>query len=495
MLENLFDDKGSDLRFDNIKMQSYYPLESLTQASQMSFSLPPFLGPNAYLPNKLLIQIGLRLTTEAGNTIAATKRVSPINNIIHSLFKSVRVWVGETLITPNADNYHYKSFLTDYLSMDGFAKYTWMTAAGWNQDSYGRTLANQTSTHNRGFENRRKLFRNADDTAYLNEIVYLTARPHTDFLSTESWLIPGLGLRFEFQFASNDFLIQVPKADTGKYKLTIANACLMCPVAQLSANLFQSINRKLNAGHDAKMYYTRSEVTHKTIGQTSSYVERLFAGQPLPSRIVIGLVPTTSYYGTVHTTPYFFARTFCQEMVGENEQAPPPRNDPPQEAGTSRFFGRRNSKTSTNQQQRDGDPDAEEEDFEILGCDTGPFVKKVSMTLNGESLDGYVEHSATRRHDISNYMRLQYYQGFTSSGTGNNATYDEFMHGYYFLYFDLTTSLQAGLNDLIPAVRQGNLLLKIQFSAQLPIEVTLILYAEYPSLMRMDKNRQISLSY
>ncbi len=92
-------------------------------------------------------------------------------------------------------------------------------------------------------------------------------------------------------------------------------------------------------------------------------------------------------------------------------------------------------------------------------------------------------------------MRLQYYQDFTSSGTGNNATYDEFMHGYYFLYFDLTTSLQAGLNDLIPAVRQGNLLLKIQFSAQLPIEVTLILYAEYPSLMRMDKNRQISLSY
>ncbi len=259
-------------------MQTYFPLESLTQATQMSFNLPPFLGPNSYLPNKLLMRIGLRLTTASGGTIAAGKRVAPINNIFHSLFKSLRVWVGETPITQNADNYHYKSFMIDYLSMDGFAKYTWMSGAGWNQDSYGRTLANQTSTHNRGFENRRKLFRNVDDTAYLNEIIYLTARPHTDFLSSESWIIPGIGLKFEFHFSSNEFLIQVPKADTAKYKLTIENACLMCPVAQLSANLYQSINRKLNGGHNARMYFTKSEVTHKTIGQTSSYVERLFPG-------------------------------------------------------------------------------------------------------------------------------------------------------------------------------------------------------------------------
>ena len=468
-------------------MQTFFPLESLNQATQMSFNMPPFLGPNAYLPNKLLMRVGVRLTTATGATIAAGKRVSPVNNIMHSLFKSARVWVGETPITPNADNYHYKSFITDYLSMDGFAKYTWMSGAGWNQDSYGRTLANQTSTHNRGFENRRKLFRNEDDTAYLKEIVYFTGRPHTDFLSSQSWLIPGLGLRFEFQFSSNDFLIQVPKTDTAKYKLTIENACLMCPVAQLSANLYQSINRKLNAGHDARMYYTRSEVTHKTIGQTSSYVERLFAGAPLPARIVIGLVPTTSYFGTTHTTPYYFGRVFCGEMVAENDEMPPPPAQP--EGGTSTsFFGRRNSKTSTPQEEDD-------EELELLGCDTGPFVEKVTMTLNGESLDGYVEHSATRRHDLSTYMRLQYYQGFTSSGTGNNATYDEFMHGYFFLYFDLTTSLEAGLNDLIPAVRQGNLVLKIQFSAQLPIELTLILYAEYPTLIKMNKNRQISMSY
>ncbi len=178
-------------------------------------------------------------------------------------------------------------------------------------------------------------------------------------------------------------------------------------------------------------------------------------------------------------------------VSGNEEMGFPPPPPPPQEPGSSRFFGRRNSKSSTNQQEQEQD----DEELEILGCDTGPFVEKVTMTLNGESLDGYAEHSATRRHDISNYMRLQYYQGFTSSGTGNNATYDEFMHGYFFLYYDLTTSLQAGLNDLVPAVRQGNLLLKIQFSSQLPIELTLLIYAEYPSLLLMDKNRQISVSY
>ncbi len=479
------------MRYDSIKMQNFQPVESLTNASSMSFNLPRFLGPSAYIPGNMMLKLAVKLESNTSQTIAAEKRVSPINNILHSCFRSLRVYVGETLVSKSAENYNFKAYMIDYLSYDGFAKYSWMVGNGWYQDSFGHTLAQQTDTNNSGFENRRKLFRNDADDAYVKESVTFVGRLHTDFNSTQTALLPGMGLRIELGFATNEFLIQVPAADSSsKYKLTITNATLMCPVAQLTPDLYRRIEHRLQK-EAAKLYFNRAEVTNKSIPKTKLYEQQLFPGAPLPSRFILAFVPTEAYFGTITSNPYYFARKFSELMT---QQA---------HAGSASHAGGHAISASSSGsiyqrlrgQSQGSLPNQQEDGFEILQCGDEVFIQNVTVRLNGESLDGFDDGNATCRHAMGNFIRLHYYQGFVNSRTGNNATYEEFLHGFYFLYFDLSTAAQAGLEFVVPAVRQGNLHLQIIFSDTLPIEVTLLIYAEYPTLMTMDKNRQIALSY
>ncbi len=466
------------MRYDSIKMQSFQPLESLSNASSMSFNLPRFLGPSAYIPGNMLLKLSVKLETEAGAVVPPGKRVSPVNNILHSCFRSLRVYVADTLISKSSENYNFKAYMIDYLSYDGFAKYSWMVGNGWYQDSFGHNLAQQTDTNNSGFENRRKLFRNDEDDAYLKESVSFIARLHTDFNNTQSALLPGMGLKVDLGFATNKFLLQVPDADsTSQYKLTITNATLMCPVAQLTPDLYRRLEHRL-VKETAKMYFNRAEVTNKSIGKTKLYEQQLFPGASLPSRFILAFLPTTAYFGTITSNPYYFARAFTSAM--QNQPQVGSANNAGSSASGSGIF------SSLRGQQ---------DDFEILQQGNEIFIENVSVRLNGESLDGFEDGNATHRHAMGHFLRLHYYQGFVTSRTGNNATYEEFLHGFYFLYYDLSTAAQAGLEYVIPAVRQGNLHLQVMFSDTLPIELTMLVYAEYPSLMTMDKNRQIGLSY
>ncbi len=478
IIDAYFQGRPVDMRYDSVKMQSFQPLESLSNASSVSFNLPRFLGPSAYIPGNMLLKLAVKLETGASQVIPAGKRVSPINNIIHSCFRSLRVYVGDTLISKSSENYNFKSYMIDYLSYDGFAKYSWMVGNGWYQDSFGHTLAQQTDTNNSGFENRRKLFRNDEDDAYIKESVTFVARLHTDFNNTQSALLPGMGLKVDLGFATNEFLLQVPEADSAnKYKLTITNATLMCPVAQLTPDLYRRLEHRL-VKESAKIYFNRAEVTNKSISKTKLYEQQLFPGAPLPSRFILAFVPTSAYFGTITSNPYYFARTFS-ELTASQQQVAGGNASTSGTSGSGLFSSLR----------------GQNDDFEVMQGDDHVFIENVTVRLNGESLDGFDDGNATRRHAMAHFLRMHYYQGFVTSRTGNNATYEEFLHGFYFLYYDLSTASQAGLEYVIPAVRQGNLHLQVIFSDTLPVEVTLLVYAEYPTLMTMDKNRQIALSY
>ena len=69
------------------------------------------------------------------------------------------------------------------------------------------------------------------------------------------------------------------------------------------------------------------------------------------------------------------------------------------------------------------------------------------------------------------------------------------MNGFFFAYYDLSTSAQSNMDFIIPAVRQGNLHIEVKFSKGTPHEITMLLFAEYPTLIKVDKHRQIRMSY
>ncbi len=275
-------------------------------------------------------------------------------------------------------------------------------------------------------------------------------RLHTDLGSSQAGLCPGLGLKVELVFSSNEFLIQVPESDTSKYKLTVTDATLFCPVAQIAADMFRRIEKTLEE-KNMRMYLRRTEVTNKSIPANSElFVSQLFPGATLPSKMVLTILPTTSFVGTFHSNPFYFPRNF------EFSEKVPGSSD-------------------------------------VITHKT--FIEKVQVTLNGESLDGLDSGITTSSQDMVNFIRLHYYMGFMQSRTGNAITYQEFLHGFHFLYYDLSTGGQATNAFVVPSVRQGNLQIQINFSKAFPKEFTLVIFAEYPTLVEVNKFRQITMSY
>jgi hypothetical protein len=137
-MQSFFQVRPTDRRFEAVRWMQFYPVNSLSGANQIQFVLPRYTGPNTYVCNSMLIEVGLKLTQADGTAIPKAKSVAPINNIVNSIFKTCRVYVGETLISRCSENYHIKSFIIDLLSYDGEAKFSWLMPQGWHLDTPGK---------------------------------------------------------------------------------------------------------------------------------------------------------------------------------------------------------------------------------------------------------------------------------------------------------------------------------------------------------------------
>ncbi len=439
---------------------TFYSKNSLSNAKKIEFELPRYTGPNVYIPKDMYLKVDVVLSKGDGvSPPDATARISPVNNILHSLFSECKVSLEDYSINDNNENYHYKSFIIDTLSYDTSAKYSYLQCQGYYQDAPG----NMDSAGNSSFVLRSNLFKNAAKSAYSIEPVTFVGKLHSDLLSTDATIIPGIGMRVELTRADNDFTLIVPElGDTEKYQFQIKNACLLCAVATLTADSYLKLQKNLET-KSAAIYYKRVQVQNKAISANSkTFVsENLFSSTLLPSRLILAFLPTTTFLGNRQKNSYNFARKWTYTTsAAENVSLPL--------IGTVAVGNVGGTKTL--------------------------FLEKINLTLNGKSLDGW-DSVATEDKDPMMFMRLHHYLGLTNTTTGNNLTLDEFHKGAFFCVYDLSTSAESYIDFVVPAVRLGALRLKVEFSTPTVEELTLLMYAEFPSLIEIDKFRRIKMSF
>ncbi len=383
------------------------------------------------------------------------------------MFSECKVYLEDYLLNDCNENYSFKAMIVDTLSYDVSAKYSYLQAQGYFQDTPGFLDA----AGNASFATRRDLFKNSEKDAYVLDPVSFVGKLHTDLRSTECGIIPGISLRIELTLAKPDLLLLVPdENDTENYTLKIHNATLLCSVGTLTEENFSKLSRSLDHT-PASIYYRKVQVTHKAIPANSkTFVsENLFSSTQLPTRLILGFVTTTAFLGDRTKNPFNFARKWTYESTTES-------NETPRKQSLLRWLP-----VDLGQKLKEGD--------KVV------FLEKISLTLNGKSLDGW-ESTATEHRDVMSFMRLNHYLGLTKTTTGNNLTMDEFMiGGCFFCVYDLSTSGQSAIDYIIPSVRLGNLRLKIEFSSTTVEEISLVLYAEFPSLVQIDKFRRIKMSF
>ncbi len=71
-----------------------------------------YTGPNCYLPSDMMLYVEMKIKTESGAVIPKNKMVAPCNNVLTTLFRSCRVYLGENLVSKKAENYGYRWYET-----------------------------------------------------------------------------------------------------------------------------------------------------------------------------------------------------------------------------------------------------------------------------------------------------------------------------------------------------------------------------------------------
>ncbi len=424
----------------------------------------------------MYLKLELELCKADGSAPDSSKNVAPINNVLHSLFKECKVYIEDYLINDNNENYAFKAFMIDTLSYDMNAKYSFLQTQGYYQD----TPFQMDSGGNASFGIRRDLFKNSSKSAYTTNPVTFVGKLHSDLLSCECGIIPGIALKVELTRADIDFTLMIPDiTDTEKYQLKIKEATLLCSVATLSTDHYLKLQQNLET-KQAAIYYKRVQVQNKAIPANSkTFVsENLFSATLMPSRLILAFLPTTAFLGDRTKNPFNFGRkwSYTTSTIAEPTSG-----------------SRRSSFTILGHEIGGALTRTEDEAGNVRGTKT-IFLEKVNLTLNGKSLDGW-EGKATENNDPMMFMRLHHYLGFTDVTTGNNLTMEEFLGGAFFCVYDLTTSSQSFLDFVVPSVRLGNLRLKLEFSSTTVEEMTLLMYAEFPSLIQIDKYRRIKMSF
>jgi len=268
-----------------------------------------------------------------------------------------------------------------------------------------------------------------------------------DLIGMESGILPGIAVRLELDFSSDAFRLMC-KTDVKNddYKFEISDLVLHVPVGDLNPKIYSNIESRLDLKKEAKLWYTRTSVMTKVIPKgTKVFDSSIFPSTAqLPARLILCFLSLLQFSGTLKTNPYEFKRKWLNTEVEPKIWV---------------------------------------------------WIESIELSLNGRTLDS-LKTNATEQDDLASFLRLNLLQGVQDTPLENGITYQKFLDNSAFYPFDLTTNPRSRSEDIfVPSIRHGIVRLSITFSSELPVDLNLLIHQEHPSLMKMDKNRALTMSY
>lgn len=311
----------SRLPTDNRFLQSSYikiPPSASIDSNTLTFILEKFEAANVYMIQNACLNIRFKITTAAGNLPTTANAVAPRNNVLNTLWESCRIFINDVLLTTNARDYHYKSYICTAISYSLGSKASHLQGAGWYSDTSG--MFNDVTTNNTGFEERNKLFRIDNDTTkgYEPSGAEFYGRIFHDLIACETGLPPHTKVKIELDRAPDAFVLQCASTDTEKYKIKILSADLYVPVAQLSISVYNELSTYMartadgTFRNDVAIHYRRLEIRPVAIpnGNRDYYTKSLLSDSDNPCKIVLCFVESKAKAGSYHSNPFEFRRTW-----------------------------------------------------------------------------------------------------------------------------------------------------------------------------------------
>jgi hypothetical protein len=174
----------TDSRFLKCTAQKVMPSSSI-DGKTIEFNLERYQAGNVYLIQDTNIEVSVVIQKKDNSLPDKTVTVGPVNNILHSLFESVRLTINDVPITISPLNHHYKCYFSNCLTYSSLVKAAQLSAQGWYGDFSGHF---GPTTSNSGFKERSELFREnyGQDSPYRKNGITLFGRLMHDLISCET---------------------------------------------------------------------------------------------------------------------------------------------------------------------------------------------------------------------------------------------------------------------------------------------------------------------
>lgn len=284
----------------------YNPITGLDSSSSTLDFLIPGNGDKYLNLNRLYLRLLVEMETK--KTTAGTAKPdsmhAPINNILHSLFRQVTVFLNGVQISQDND-YPYKSFLLTLLNYGSDASRSHLETSGWILDE--KNMSSLLSSENSALGKRQNLFAN-------QKRVELFGKIHVDFFNQPKYLLNNVDVKISFAKEKPSFYImEDPKMGSSNIKILDAN--IFVDQLTINPNLLIAHHRileKTTSKYPIKKVVVRQfTINSKT---HSLNIDNVVIGQ-LPNVIVFGMVKNESYTGAFDKNPFHFESFDLNQFV------------------------------------------------------------------------------------------------------------------------------------------------------------------------------------
>ena len=223
--------------------------------------------------------------------------IGPVNNLLHSLFSQVDVYLNQKLVSPPNNAYAYRAYIETLLNYGPAAKKSHLTSVLWYDDTPGNM--DDLADGNDGLFARRRLLS-------VGKSVDLLGHLHCDIFNQERFLLNGVEMRLRLVRSKNNFCVMGSNSTDYTCGIKILEATLLVRRTKVGPGVLLAHVRALLKAI-AKYPLTRVEV--KTIslhaGAYGETIDNVMLGQLL-KRIIIGFVDNKAFNGDFNLNPFNF---------------------------------------------------------------------------------------------------------------------------------------------------------------------------------------------
>lgn len=286
------------------KENIYSPLTSLHNCQIIQFHIPGTSDQYIDL-NSICLRLKLQLTKADGKPFnsagtppdAKADQPGPINNVLHSLFKGLRVSFNNTVVS-EINNYNYKSYIDTLLNFSLEQKDSNLLPAGFIKDKPDFLEVITAKDPNTGLQSRKYW---SDDSRWFE----LYGKLNSDVFNTPKLLINGVSLDILLTLDSPEFFLM--GSDKVETVVKVLEANLYVKHVVVNPQLHMHNLKLLHSGKKVVYPYKKALIKTFTIpqGLTSIELNNVFNGV-LPSNMVVGMVENQSFTGSMEKNPYNF---------------------------------------------------------------------------------------------------------------------------------------------------------------------------------------------